>query len=117
MSDQDLVKPLQALQYMCHQNAVLHGFYDHGPFNFGEKIALIHSELSECLESHRQDEKTGKHRVDEHCPQHSNVVVELADAVIRIFDLAAAMNVDLANAIIDKHNYNKNRPYLHDKSY
>lgn len=29
-----------------HQNAVDHGFYE-APFNFGEKIALVHSEPSQ----------------------------------------------------------------------
>lgn len=39
--------------------------------------------------------------------------VEMADAVIRIFDLAEAMNVDLSELIELKHQYNKTREMKH----
>lgn len=35
--------------------------------------------------------------------------VELADAIIRIFDLAAGMNLDLGGAFIEKMQYNATR--------
>lgn len=37
----------------------------------------------------------------------------MADAVIRLFDLAGAMGHDLGRAIIEKHEYNKTRPFRH----
>lgn len=37
------------------------------------------------------------------------VEVELADAVIRIFDLAGGMGYDLAGALFEKLEYNKTR--------
>lgn len=77
-----------------------------------EKIALIHSELSEALETLRHEPKA-----DEHCPQHTNTSVELADAVIRIMDLAKEMSLDLGNAIVAKAEYNKNRKYKHGKEF
>lgn len=71
--------------------------------NFGEVIALVHSELSEALEAHRRDLK------DDKLPHRSGVEVELADCVIRIFDTAAALKLDLAGAIIEKNQFNKTR--------
>lgn len=39
--------------------------------------------------------------------------IELADIVIRCFDLSAAMGIDLARAIEIKHRYNETRGYRH----
>jgi NTP pyrophosphatase (non-canonical NTP hydrolase) len=71
--------------------------------NFGEVLALMHSELSEALEAHR------KGLQDDKLPTRTGVEVELADCVIRIFDTAKALNLDLAGAIIEKNRYNKTR--------
>ena len=49
-----------------------------------EKLCLIHSEVSEAMEGHRKD------MVDEKLPEFDAITVELADACIRIFDLAGA---------------------------
>ena len=69
-----------------------------------EKLTLIHSELSEALEGVRKD------KMDDHLPHRKSVEVELADAVIRIFDLAGAMQLDLGAAIAEKMAYNAQRP-------
>lgn len=68
-----------------------------------EKIALIHSETSEALEGFRKD------RMDEHLPHRKSIEVELADAVIRIADLAGALELDLGGAIAEKMAYNAQR--------
>lgn len=70
---------------------------------FPTRIALCHSELSEALEGYR------KSLMDDHIPTRPMAEVELADTVIRIFDLAGAMRYDLAGAIFEKLAYNKNR--------
>ena len=67
------------------------------------KIALIHSELSEALEGHR------KGKMDEHLPNRTSLEVELGDALIRIYDLAGAYNLDLSGAVLDKLAYNAQR--------
>lgn len=43
---------LNDLAQQIHQTAVEHGFWDEER-NFGEMLALMHSELSEALEEHR----------------------------------------------------------------
>lgn len=70
---------------------------------FPTRIALCHSELSEALEGFR------KGLMDDHLPERVMAEVELADTIIRIFDLAGAMGYDLAEAIFEKVNYNKTR--------
>lgn len=121
------------VQRNIHEWARGHGFWDEGeqrmtvdgcmgtedvrvktrPWNFGEKVALIHSELSEALEAHRKDPQA----MDKHCPHHPAVAVELADAVIRILDLAEKLQIDLGQAILDKMAFNKTRPHKHGKAY
>lgn len=67
------------------------------------KLALGHSELSEALEGFRKGLK------DDHLPHRPMVEVELADAIIRIFDLAGRLDLDLAGALIEKLVYNRQR--------
>lgn len=67
------------------------------------KLCLIHSEISEAMEGDR------KNLMDDHLPERKMVAVELADAMIRIADLAGAMGLDLGGAVADKMKYNKSR--------
>lgn len=67
------------------------------------KIALIHSEVSEALEGIR------KNINDDHLPHRPMIEVELADTLIRIFDLAGYLDLDLDGAIKEKLEYNKQR--------
>lgn len=69
-----------------------------------EKLALVHSEVSEALEGHRKD------CPDDKLPHRKMIEVELADAVIRIADLAGALGLDLGGAIAEKLAFNANRP-------
>lgn len=69
-----------------------------------EKLCLIHSEISEAMEGHRKNLK------DDKLPHRSMLEVELADAVIRIADLAGAMGLDLGGAIAEKLAFNAVRP-------
>lgn len=98
-----------AAMEMAYKTAVDAGWYN-DPItgvlkkrNFGEVIALMHSELSEALEADRKGLKDGK------LSDLDGRAVEFADCIIRIFDTARALNLPLAEAFIHKNRYNQQR--------
>lgn len=68
-----------------------------------QKLCLTHSEVSEAMEGHR------KGVMDDHLPHRPMIEVELADAIIRIADLAGALDLDLGGAVAEKMAYNAQR--------
>lgn len=68
-----------------------------------QKLCLTHSEVSEAMEGHR------KGLMDDHLTHRPMIEVELADAVIRIADLAGALGIDLGGAVQEKLLYNAQR--------
>lgn len=99
-----------ALQNEIHRNAVNKGFWESQ--NVGEKIALVHSEISETLEAFRHGNPP-----DDKLPEFDGATVEMADAVIRLMDLAGHLGFNLAGAIVAKVIYNSSRPYKHGKAF
>jgi NTP pyrophosphatase (non-canonical NTP hydrolase) len=102
----------EELQRAVHANADAHGWWDDP--NVSEKIALLHSELSELLEVRRDG------TAEDPCakvPSISNQAEEMADVAIRLMDLAEFLGVDLATAIEKKHEFNLTRPYKHGKLF
>jgi len=97
-------------------------------YNIGELLMLITSELGEALESHRK----GKFSDWESFFKDVNEIGEIesfkihikdtfedeiADAIIRLLDLVARVDIDIEKHINAKVEYNKSRPYLHGKNY
>jgi NTP pyrophosphatase (non-canonical NTP hydrolase) len=110
-----------------------------------EQIALMHSELSECLEALRHKgvcphckepqgdvhSKTGPQQwhcgltnnyfnywdqlPDDKVPALTGEAAELADVLIRIFHYCGKRGIDLGRAVQLKHQYNTTRPYRHGK--
>ncbi len=100
---------LRDMQALAHRTASDAGWYrdrhtgEPIKRNFGEVVALMHSELSEALEADR------KSLMDQHLPHRNGVEVEFADCIIRILDTAAALGLDVAGALIEKNRFNKER--------
>lgn len=90
------------LQNMIHAQNKQMGWWDN-PREIGTLLCLVHSEVSEAMEGAR------KNLMDDHLPHRSMLEVELADAVIRILDIAGGYDLDLAGAIEEKVTYNRIR--------
>jgi NTP pyrophosphatase (non-canonical NTP hydrolase) len=103
----------EALQDACHGAAKAAGWWidpktgesvTSNPYCFSNKLMLIVSEVSEAMEGDR------KNLMDDKLTHRTMREVELADAVIRIFDLSGAYGMDLAGAITEKLLFNAMRP-------
>ena len=86
----------------CYNQSKNAGWHDN-PREIGTMLMLVVSEIAEAMEGDRKD------LMDDHLPNRKMIEVELADAVIRIGDLAGKLGLDLGGAIDEKLAYNRNR--------
>ena len=88
-----------------HNLSIEKGWYDKTTKReVPELLCLIHSEISEALEGYRNNIPKD---------QKGNLGEELADAVIRIWDMCEYLCIDIAEEVNKKHEFNKTRSYRH----
>lgn len=117
-----------ALIEEIHDTAVEKGFWDK-PRNEGELLMLVVSELAEALEALRNNAPRAriddyKQAIDADGQPHAfkqfikgSVDEEIADAVIRLFDIAVGLSIDLPEVIKAKMLYNETRERMHGKKF
>jgi hypothetical protein len=127
--DQSIVREaLRQLMHEAHRNASEKGFWfaKTPDSHAAEKICLMHSELSEALEALRVGRwidqavplnEEGQKKLGCTHEVVEGVVTELADCLIRIFDLCQAAHLPLAAALLAKLERNRDRAPMHGKGF
>jgi hypothetical protein len=122
-----------------------HGFWPEEGRNFGEMIALAHSELSEALEEHRSGNEAFYWQCNKCSRRYSSntdpvgswhyirgidqsircdgtmkpegTAIELLDCIIRCLDTMRSLDVDIDNLMEVKVSFNEKRPHKHGRAY
>jgi NTP pyrophosphatase (non-canonical NTP hydrolase) len=123
---------------LAHELARSKGFWDSEERNIPEALLLVITEIAEATEALRKEHKaspnipgtlydayleepypmdaeTFKHEFETHIK--NTFEDEIADTVIRLFDLCGGLGIDLETHILLKINYNKLRGYKHGKAF
>lgn len=101
----------------CYEGSVANGWHEE-PRSFGDLIALAHSELSEALEEFRAGHDPsnfyyGKPISEGGLPKPLGVPSELADVLIRVFDICGRYGIDIEEVVTEKLAYNATRGHRH----
>lgn len=104
----DLEVAVSSLIFHAHKASVDGGWWNdpatgedlHGKRNVPEMLMLIVSEIAEAMEGYR------KNKMDDKLPHHKMITVELADGLLRIGDLAGALDLPVGKATKEKRDYN-----------
>ena len=110
-------------QKECYEIARDHGFHDDDAglaeiallrLQFTSRLARVHSEISEAHDWVQRGKPVTSVWWEGSKPE--GVSIELADAIIRIADMAETYGIDLASALEMKMAYNRTREYRHGKA-
>ena len=105
----------------AHRTAVNNGWWEKDR-ELPELLALVHSEVSEALEEYRKNMpisvpyngfKSVEDPFGRTIYKPEGVPAELADILIRIFDICGRYNIDLTSVVEQKLHYNKYRTWKH----
>lgn len=127
------IKGLNEASQKIHEANKLKGFYDN-TIEIGTLLMLVVSELSEALEADRKNRHADFETYQTKLNSEPNRVFvkqsslfqeyikdtfedEIADAMIRLFDLCGYMDIDIEKHIDLKLKYNQGRPNKHGKNY
>lgn len=109
------VRSFQQVAAQVHETAVEKGWWDESyakERTFASFIANCQAELSEAWEYYRGSTHETRPKSD-HIPAFYGIEEELADVIIRIMDTAHKWDIRVAEALVAKMAYNKNRPHRH----
>ena len=118
-------KTIRDWQREVHQAAIAAGWWDE--YELGDHgyevdtrdvmsfLANAHGEISEANEEVRRNppEKLREVWIDTDSGKPEGFGIELADTIIRLFDTASALGINLEEMIEIKHAYNQKRPHRH----
>lgn len=115
-----------SIQMDCWQVSEDHGFHAAQLATCPEmaaiwiKTGLIGSEVSEIMEALRELDQSidpAKQEIVSYSDEGKplGVASELADVIIRAFDMAETLGFDLMDVVLAKHEYNKTRPFMHGR--
>ena len=130
-SENFLLKDINQSAEIIYKNNAEKGFWD-SQRNVGEMLMLITSELGEAMEAHRKGKFANWQLFDRELI--SNLPInsfefsfqkhikdtfedEVADAIIRLLDMAGGLKIDLEKHINKKVLFNLTRPKHHGKNY
>ncbi|AGO48937.1 pyrophosphatase [Cellulophaga phage phi14:2] len=133
-----MIEGLNVISKEIYEANKAKGFWDKER-NVGETLMLVVTELAEAMEAHRgKGRKLDRETFERFIPISYSVPKdieeksfkfyfednikdtfedEIADAMIRIFDMAGGLNIDLEFHIENKLKYNATRERLHGKKY
>jgi hypothetical protein len=107
VSKDDVQRGIETAVKVCYGASVAAGWWEDTDMLdrhvVPAKLCLVHSEISEAMEGHRRGLQ------DDKLPHRPMIEVELADALIRIADLAGALGLDLGGAVVEKLLFNAGR--------
>jgi NTP pyrophosphatase (non-canonical NTP hydrolase) len=126
-NEENIFKGFNIASTEIYKNNKEKGFWNQSR-NVGEMLMLVTSELGEAMEAHRKGRFADWEKYENLLQEHGTNTAfkesikdtfedEIADAIIRLLDLAGGLGIDLEKHLLNKTDFNKERPHLHGKNY